>query len=64
MSTGEILKQINEAGWTEIRVYGHYHQFANPDYRQIITLPVYPGKEVSMEVLKNLEKGTGLSFHR
>ena len=59
----DIKKVLLANGWTVVRINGSHYQFANinnPGY--VVTVPHHGKKDISRVVLKNIEKGTGLSL--
>ena len=57
---GTILR---ENGWNEIRCKGSHHQYRHPNTGSVVTVPGRRSSEViSRNVVKNIEKATGLSF--
>lgn len=60
-----IVEKILVAnGWYLVRVNGSHYQYKHPDKIFTITVPNHNGKDLSIGVIKNLEKATGLSFKR
>lgn len=58
------LKIVLESnGWKVIRIVGSHYQFGKEGNSNTITVP-YHHKDISMFILKNLEKQTGLSLRR
>lgn len=64
MVAKKVIKAMKNVGWYEVRVDGSHHQFAHKDFPYVVTVPVHSGKDLSLVVLKNIEKGTGLSLRR
>ncbi len=57
----DIKKVLLANGWVVARINGSHFQFKNPD-GYVVTVPNHGNKDISRGVLKNIEKGTGLSF--
>lgn len=64
MKAREVIRVLKSNGWYEVRVKGSHHQFANPEFSYVVTVPVHAGKDISIGVLRSIEVGTGLSFVR
>ena len=60
----EVVKSLVKAGWREVRVNGSHHIFKHPDYIYSVPVPNHGGKDISIGVLRSIEKATGLSFRR
>lgn len=59
-----IEKKMVTNGWFLVRVSGSHYQYKHPTNCNTITIPNHNGKDLSVGVLKNLEKITGLSLRR
>ena len=59
-----IEKQITSNGWYLVRVNGSHCQFKHPINPNTITVPNHKSKDLSIGVIRSLEKSTGLSFRR
>lgn len=57
-----IEKKIVANGWFLVRVNGSHYQYKHPDKNLTLTIPNHNGKDLSIGVICNLEKITGLSF--
>lgn len=64
MTYTEVEKILKRNGWKCIRIKGSHHQFQKDGSGPTITVPRHPGKDLFIEVLRNIEKGTGLSLKR
>ena len=60
----KVEKLIVANGWSLIRSNGSHYQYKHPDNSHTITIPNHNGKDLSIGVIKNLEKVTGLSLRR
>lgn len=60
----KIEKRIVANGWVLIRINGSHYQYKHPENLNTITIPNHNGKDLSIGVIKNLEKVTGLSLRR
>lgn len=57
-----IEKKIVANGWFLVRVNGSHYQYKHTDKNFTITIPNHNGKDLSIGVIRNLEKITGLSL--
>lgn len=62
MTFKEADKILRNNGWQVVRVKGSHYQYKKAGVDFLATLPYHTGKDLSIGVLKKLEKGTGLSF--
>ncbi len=60
----EVVKALKKNRWVEVRSTGSHHQFRNPDSCFVVTVPCHKDKDISIGVLKNIERTTGLSLRR
>jgi len=63
MTFRKLKKVLESNGWKVIRIVGSHYQFGKEDNSNTITVP-YHHKDISMFILNNLEKQTGLSLRR
>ena len=64
MTYQTIAEELELAGWTLVYTYGSQSQFRNPAYTELVTVPCYEERELSIGVIANIQKVTGLSFER
>lgn len=61
-----VFKDINRIlcknGWYVARINGSHHQYKHKDFSNCVTVPNHGHSDLSINILKNLERGTGLSF--
>lgn len=62
MSGKEICKAITKDGWVFVRSCGDHRTFKKEGVRLLVTVPMH--HEVSIGVVKSIEKITGLSLRR
>lgn len=62
MSFKKIKKILVENGWQVVRVSGSHFQFKHAEIRKTICVPNHGSKDISIGVIKSLERDTGLSF--
>lgn len=59
----DIKRVLVSNGWRVVRINGSHYQFSHPDYPgRVVTVPNHGKKDISLAVLKNIERGTGLSL--
>ena len=63
MTYKEINKLLIKNGWVLIRTKGSHYQYKHPDGRTV-TVPNHGSKDISINVIKNIESGKGLSLKR
>lgn len=64
MTFHEIEKILKADKWFLIRVSGSHHQYRKVGEPTSIVIPKHSGKNLSIGVIKDLEKKTGLSLRR
>ena len=57
-----VERKIVANGWYLVRVNGSHYQYKHPDKHLTLTIPNHNGKDLSIGIIRNLEKTTGLSF--
>ena len=62
MNFKKIEKKITADGWVLVRVCGSHYQYKKPNVAKTVVLPNHSSKDISIGVLKNLEKITGLTL--
>lgn len=60
-SSRDIKRQLEKAGWRQVRQAGSHIQFRHPDNPLLVTLP-HPKKDLSRGLVRDIEKKTGLKF--
>lgn len=59
-----IEKKVTAEGWILVRVSGSHFQFKKEGVSRPLVIPNHNGRDLSIGVLKQLEKITGLSLRR
>lgn len=59
-----VERLIITDGWHLVRVCGSHHQYKKGTVPYTVVIPNHGKKDISIGVLKNLEKITGLSLRR
>lgn len=62
MTFREVKKILCANGWVLIRVNGSHYQFRKEGVKYTVMVPNHGSRDISIGVLKNLEKITGLSL--
>lgn len=60
-SSREIIKLLENDGWTLKHVTGDHYHFIHPHKKGKITVP-HPNKDLKKGTLKSIEKQSGLKF--
>lgn len=64
MSFREIEKILVADGWFLVRVCGSHYQYKKVGISYTAVVPNHAGRDISIGLLKDLEKKTGLSLRR
>ncbi|MFC0351804.1 type II toxin-antitoxin system HicA family toxin [Undibacterium danionis] len=59
MTSNELIKQLKDAGWFEVRCKGSHHQFKHPTNPLLITV-THPKKDMPLGTLNDILKKAGL----
>ena len=59
MRSGEIIKKLEKAGWSEVRQSGSHKQFRHPSRPHTVTVP-HPKAEMAIGTIKSIEKQSGV----
>jgi len=59
MSSREIIRRLEAAGWYLVRVRGSHHQFRHHSLPGLVTVP-HPAHDVALGTLRSIEKQAGL----
>ncbi len=60
MKVRELIRALEQLGWTEIRSKGSHRHFKHPEHPQLITVPGNGGKELAPGTLQSILKKAGL----
>ncbi|MBK7579810.1 MAG: type II toxin-antitoxin system HicA family toxin [Myxococcales bacterium] len=58
-SSTDVIRALTNAGWVLVRAKGDHHHFKHATNPAIVTVP-HPKKDLSIGVLKSIERITGL----
>ena len=61
LSSKEFIRILRADGWYEVNCVGDHHQFRHPTKPGKVTV-VHPEKDMSKNMLKNIEKQAGIKF--
>ena len=64
MTFREIETILMADNWVLISVIDSYHQYRKADAPNAIIVPDYDGRALSIGIIRDLEKKTGLSIRR
>ena len=60
-SSRDVVRLLEAAGWTLVRVKGDHHHFKHPNNPAIVTVP-HPKRDLSIGVLKSIQRITGIQL--
>ena len=60
-SSRGVIALLKKDGWYEVTCEGDHHQFKHPFKKGRVTVS-HPVKDVSVGVLKNIERQSGIKF--
>ena len=55
----EVVKRLEDEGWTLVRMKGSHRQYKHPDFRDIVTVSGHPSKNVPPGLLSDIQKKAG-----
>jgi predicted RNA binding protein YcfA (HicA-like mRNA interferase family) len=58
----DVLKQLRQDGWEQVRMKGSHRQFRHEVKPGTVTVAGKPGVEVPIGTLKNIFKHAGLKY--
>jgi predicted RNA binding protein YcfA (HicA-like mRNA interferase family) len=61
MNSKTVIRMLEQDGWVLKRVRGSHHHFRHPTRPGTATVP-HPEKDLTIGVLKDLERKSGLKF--
>lgn len=59
MNSRDLVKELETAGWTLVRVKGSHHQYAHPARGNVVTVP-HPKKDLGVGLVNAIRKQAGL----
>jgi predicted RNA binding protein YcfA (HicA-like mRNA interferase family) len=57
----EIIRQLELAGWTLVRVTGSHHHFKHPEKPGVVTV-AHPAKDLPKGTLRSIQRQSGVVF--
>jgi len=60
MKVRDILKQLKDDGWVQVRTRGSHRQFKHPTKPGLVTVPGHAGDELAPGTLNSILKQAGL----
>ena len=63
MTSREIIRILQDAGWVLAHIKGDHHNFKHPNKPGIVTVP-HPKKDFPIGTLKSIERQAGIKFGR
>ena len=64
MTFCEIKKILEANSWRSVRTCGSHYQFRKAGNPYVVTVPNHGSRDITIGVIKDLEKKTGLSLRR
>ncbi|MGH9781609.1 MAG: type II toxin-antitoxin system HicA family toxin [Candidatus Acidiferrales bacterium] len=61
LSSREIIRLLEKAGWCEVRVTGSHHHFRHPSRAGTVTVP-HPAKDMPPGTLRSIERQSGVKL--
>jgi predicted RNA binding protein YcfA (HicA-like mRNA interferase family) len=59
VSSKDVIRKLEAAGWRLARVKGSHHHFRHPQRPGIVTVP-HPKKELPLGTLRSIERQSGV----
>jgi predicted RNA binding protein YcfA (HicA-like mRNA interferase family) len=59
MSSTDLIRRIQQAGWSQVRQRGSHVQFKHPTLKGLVTIP-HPEKDLPKGTVHNILKQAGL----
>ncbi|PKL10086.1 MAG: hypothetical protein CVV51_00500 [Spirochaetae bacterium HGW-Spirochaetae-7] len=60
MKVGEIIREIENAGWVHARTRGSHRQFTHPKKPGVVTVAGHPSDDIDRGTLNSILKQAGL----
>jgi predicted RNA binding protein YcfA (HicA-like mRNA interferase family) len=58
----ELVARLEQDGWVEVSGKGSHRNFRHPDRPGKVTVPFHGSRDLSMGVVRSIEKQTGLTL--
>ncbi len=60
MKIRDVLKLLENDGWSQVRMRGSHRQFKHPTKRGLVTVPGKPGDELAIGTYNSILRQAGL----
>jgi predicted RNA binding protein YcfA (HicA-like mRNA interferase family) len=60
MKIGELIKQLESAGWIQVRMKGSHRQFKHQSRNELITVAGHLSADIPQGTLNNILKKAGM----
>lgn len=61
VSSNEIIRKLEAAGWVLARVKGSHHHYKHPTNPNLVTVP-HPRKDMPLGTLRNIQRASGVQL--
>jgi predicted RNA binding protein YcfA (HicA-like mRNA interferase family) len=61
VSSAEVIRRIQAAGWSQVRSKGSHRHFKHPSRPGIVTVP-HPKKDLPIGTLRSIERQSGVKL--
>ena len=62
VQVGDVIDQLNSAGWTLVATRGSHRQFKHPDRPGRVTVAGKPSEDLATGTLKSIAKQSGVAL--
>jgi predicted RNA binding protein YcfA (HicA-like mRNA interferase family) len=63
ISSREVIRRLEAAGWRLVRVTGSHHHFKHPEKPGLVTV-THPQKDVKIGTLRSIERQSGVRLRK
>jgi predicted RNA binding protein YcfA (HicA-like mRNA interferase family) len=60
----DVIRALEAAGWREVRSKGSHRHFRHPERPGLVTVPAHGSRDLSVEVLRSIERQSELKLQR
>jgi predicted RNA binding protein YcfA (HicA-like mRNA interferase family) len=64
MKPRDLIGALEADGWYEVGQKGSHRQFRHPRKSSKVTVPVHPGRDLTLRNVKSIERQSGLKLLR
>lgn len=64
MNAKDIVRELEKAGWFEVKGRGSHRNFKHPEQPGKVTIPMAGGGDLPKGTVRSIEKQSGLSLLR